>query len=109
MRPVHESLFAHNLSVWEALKLVMENVEPFKTNLRALREGLYEEELAKVMALHDWRPMVPIKTLFDSYGDLGCPTIFYEPQFDREEQPQDRAEIQNSNGASSSSSDYSEQ
>ena len=56
MRPDYESLFAPNMSVWEALKLVIEKVEPFKTKLRALREGSYEEQLAMVMALHDWRP-----------------------------------------------------
>lgn len=63
----YESIFAPNLSVWDALKRVIENVEPFRTELRALREGLYEDELAKVMALHPWRPTVPLKTLFDSF------------------------------------------
>ena len=39
----YESLFAPNYSVWEALKKIMEEVEPYKTNLRRLREGSFED------------------------------------------------------------------
>ena len=71
MRSEFRSIFTPNHSVWEALQIMMEKVEPFKSELEPLRDGMYEDELAKAMALSTWRPRGAVTSLFDSFQNGG--------------------------------------
>ena len=96
-----ESLFAPGHSVWEAMTVVIEKIEPFRTVHKKMREGMYDQELAKVIALQDWRPRINVSSLFASFKNGARPECHYWVPSNRQVQPQDSSSwSQESSGSS---------
>ena len=61
------SVFVPSLSVWQAVKKMIKNAEPFKEELSRLTATLSDMQLAQVMALHPWRSSLPMEHFFCYY------------------------------------------
>ena len=63
------SIFIYGCSVWEAAHYLLSKAEPFRSELKTLRQMLPEIRFAQVMVHHPWRPKPELPGPWHNYTE----------------------------------------